>query len=171
MAVAIPYPLINGTRQDFNNVELKMAGLIFVGFKSITYKRSRKRDMPRGNSPDPLGKTIGENEYTGECEIYLAEWKVFKDALKSLAVLQGVPSAVAPGSGYGDVLFPIYVTKGSSLFDTQMDTLLGCSVDETDSNNSRSPDALTIKINLSPIKILFDGDDDLGTTLVAPPTA
>jgi hypothetical protein len=170
MAVAIPYPLINGTRHDFSSIELKLGRAIFVGFRSINYKRTRSRTKVRGNHPDPIAKTQGSNEYTCDFEVYLAEWKALKDEIKTLAAQQGIPSGSIPGSGYGDALFQIVVTYGSPLFDVQTDTIYGATLDEVDASQSRSDDPLIRKVNCDPLKIIYDDDDDVGSTLTAPPT-
>lgn len=167
----IAYPLINGTRHDFTSIELKVAGQIFVGFKSINYKRTRTRTMVMGNSPDPIAKTEGTNAYSCDFEMYLAEWKLLKSILKKLAASQsGVVSGVSPGSGYGDVLFQIVVTYGSSAFDTTTDVINGCSADEVEASQAQGPDPLSRKVTVNPLKVIEDGDDDLGTVLQAPPT-
>lgn len=149
----IPYPLINGVRHSFSSIELKLGTNIFVGFKSINYSRKRTRTIVRGKSPDPLGKTRGTNEYTADCEIYLAEWNAL------LAQLQ----AIAPG--YGDVLFTVLVTYSENGFDTIQDTINGCSIDTTEASQAEGPDPLVRKVELNPLKILFNGVDDLATPL------
>ena len=162
----LQYPLINGTKHDFSSIELKIAGQIFIGFKSINYSRTRTRVMVRGNSPDPIAKTLGTNEYTGECEVYLAEY----DYLQSLLVqaAQQSPNLTGPGAGYGDVFFQVIVTYTDAGFNPVVDTLNGCTLDSLDSSNSQSADPLVRKFNLAPMKILFNGVDDLNNPLQAP---
>lgn len=151
MATPIEYPLVNGVRHSFASIELKLNGQIFVGFKSINYNRTRTRSKPRGNHPDPLGKTRGENEYTADCEVYLAEWNLFQELL---------------GDGYGDVIFEVQVTYTENGFDSIQDRIIGCTVDSTDASNGQGPDASVRKFDLNPIKIKFNGVDDLATPLV-----
>lgn len=146
----IAYPLINGVRHSYASIELKLATQIFTGFKSINYSRKRGRALVRGNHPDPLGKTIGENEYAGDCELYLAEWNLFQKTL---------------GKGYGDVFFQVVVTYSATGFDTITDKLIGCTMDSTEVGMSTGPDPLTRKFDLAPLKILFDNVDDLTTPL------
>jgi hypothetical protein len=153
MASTLAYPLINGVRHGFSSIELKMNGLIFVGFKSINYSRTRSRGLVKGNSPDPIAKTRGENEYKADCEIYLAEWNLFQAQL---------------GDGYGDKPFTVLVTYGENGFDTIVDELLGCNVDSLDASNGQGSDPLVRKIDLGPLKILFNGKDDLEFPLKAP---
>jgi hypothetical protein len=160
MTTPIAYALLNGARMGFSSIEPKIilasgSSLIFGGFKSLNYKRARTREEARSNSPDPIGKTVGENAYTGDLEVYAAE------ALQIINFLGG--------AGYGDVFFALAVTYLMNGFDTQVDTLLGCTLDEFDSSNSQGPANLTRKFNLSPLKLLVNGLDDLAIPLTAPP--
>lgn len=150
MTTPIQYPLINGVRHSFASIELKLASLIYVGFKSINYSRTRSRGKAMGNHPDPLGKTRGTNEYSADVELYLAEWNLFQQSL---------------GPGYGDVLFQVLVTYSENGFDTIVDTINGCSIDSTDAQNAQGSDPSVRKVDLSPLKILFNGADDLATPL------
>ena len=152
MATPIPYALVNGVRHDVTSIELKLAGQVFIGFKSIKYSRKRTRKMVYGKHPDPLGKTRGQNAYEAKCELYLAEWNAFQAQL---------------GSGYGDELFTVTVTYTENGFDTISDVLVGCSMDSTeDAGGESGGDALTRSFDLSPLKIKFNGIDDLAVPLV-----
>ena len=146
----IKYPLINGLRHSFASVEMKVRGQIYIGFKSVNYNRTRSRSEARGPHPDPLGKTQGENKYTGDIEFFLAE---FVRLITDL------------GPGYGDIQFPVVVTYSSNGFDTIMDELQGCTIDTTDASNAGT-DPTVRKIDLNPTKILFNGIDDVETSLL-----
>jgi hypothetical protein len=154
MATPIKYPLINGVRHSFASVELKFAGQIFIGVKAVNYSRTRTRAEVRGNHPDPLGKTQGENVYAGDIEIYLAEFNRLETLL---------------GAGYGDSFFSCVVTYSANGFDTIVDTITGCTIDTTEAALSQGPDPLTRKIDLKPLKILFNGIDDVLVPLVGVP--
>jgi len=158
MAPPLPlqYPLLNGVRHSFASVEFKFNGLVYVGVASMNYKRTRTRGIVRGNHPDPLAKTIGENEYAADCELYLAEWNLFQKNL---------------GAGYGDVFFNATCTYTSNGFDMISDTILGCTMDTTEIALAKGTDGLSRKIELNPLKILFNGVDDLAVPLVGPPGA
>lgn len=154
MATPIQFPLINGVRHSLNSLEFKANGRIYIGFKSLNYTRKRNRALVRGNSPDPLAKTRGENEYSADCEMFLAEFNLMQSDL---------------GPGYGDIPFIVYATWTENGFDTITDILKGCNLDSTEANNSQGPDPTVRKFDLSPIKILYNGIDDLTTPLVSPP--
>lgn len=156
----IQFPLINGVRHSFSSIELKFSSttpalvVVTVGVKSINYSRTRNRTMVRGNHPDPLAKTRGENEYKGDIEVYIAEFHQLMTGL---------------GAGYGDVPFQVFVTYTENGFDTIADVLNGCTIDTTDASNSQGTDPTARKFELNPIKILFNGVDDLKVPLVSPP--
>lgn len=148
----IPYPLVNGVRHSFASIELKLDGQVFIGFKSISYSRKRDRGIVHGNHPDPIGKTRGKNTYEGSCELYLAEWQFFV-------------TGVLGGAGYGDRFFDVLVTYSENGFDTIQDVIKGCTMDSTEGEGSEGTDALTRKVDLKPLKILFNGVDDLAVPL------
>lgn len=158
---SLAFPLVNGIRHSFSSIELKIAGLIFSGFKGINYSRTRTRGLIRGNSPDPLAKTRGSNEYKADCEVYLAEFNLIQQALQALATSKfGTPG------GYGDVFFPVYVSYSENGLDVITDTLLGCTMDSTESSNGEGTDGTVRKFELAPLKILYNGIDDLSTPIV-----
>ncbi len=151
MPTPIQYPLLNGVRHSFCSIELKLNNTIFIGFKSLNYNRTRSRGVVRGNHPDPLGKTRGDNEYEADCELYLAEWNMFQMSL---------------GAGYGDVFFQIFATYSENGFDTIQDVINGCTIDSTEVSQSQGSDPLVRKFDLSPLKILYNGVDDMITPLI-----
>lgn len=155
MVAPIQYPLVNGVRHSFASIELKLDVQIFIGFKSINYSRTRNRALVRGNHPDPIAKTRGENEYSGDVELYLAEWNLFQSQL---------------GAGYGDKFFQVLVTYTENGFDTIQDVINGCTIDSLEASQGQGPDPLVRKFDLKPLKILFNGIDDLAVPLIGIPT-
>lgn len=155
MADELAYPYVTGFRHGFASVAAVFKlpdgkSLSFRGFKTINYSRTRTRGWVRGNHPDPIAKTRGENEYSADCEVYLAEYQAL---LKEL------------GAGYGDKPFSVFVQMVEAGFETVQDELIGCTFDTTEASPSQGPDALTRKITLNPIKIKFDGLDDVEVAL------
>lgn len=169
MPSPIAYPLTNGVRHSFASIEAVFAqtvapsgvgggtgaamALNFRGFKAINYSRTRSRVEARGTHPDPLGKTRGTNAYKADCEILLAEFNLLQAQLQQIQ------------AGYGDVFFNFIVTYSENGFDTITDTILGCTMDLTDASNTESADPTMRKIDLAPLKILFNGIDDLANPL------
>lgn len=155
MTDQLQYPFVTGFRHGFASVtaEFKIPGgntVTFRGFKSINYTRTRDRGIIRGNHPDPLGKTRGENSYSADCEVYLAE---FANLIETL------------GAGYGDIPFTLLVHFVEGGFTGLQDEVQGCTLDSTEAPNAQGTDGLTRKFNLNPLKILFDGEDDVEVPL------
>jgi hypothetical protein len=157
MATALQYPLIRGFRHGFASINIKFAldsGKIIQMFcKSVNYGRTRSRSLVRGNHPDPIAKTRGENEYKCSVEMALAEYRLLTASI---------------GPGYGDKIFSLLVTYGETGFDTVTDEILGCTIDDDDASNSQGPDPLMRKLDLAPLKILMGGVDDLEVPMISP---
>jgi len=155
MTTPIAYPLINGLRHDWSSVEPSLNGQILQGIKSINYTWTREVAYVRGISPDPIGQTRGTNDFTCDCEVYLAEWNLFQNQL---------------GDGFGDAFFSINVSYAENGFDQISDLLVGCRLIGVDASQSQSSDPITRKLTFKPTKIYYQGFDDLATPLAAPPT-
>lgn len=162
MASAIQYPQGSGYRHSWASIEAKVAGKVFY-ITSINYSRKRNRTMVRENHPDPVAKTRGSNEYSGDCEMLLAEFNALQAELINQANQQNL------NGGYGDVQFQVVVQYSENNLDTVTDTLNGCTMDSTEASNSEGTDPTKRKFDLAPLKILFGGQDDLATPLKAPP--
>lgn len=147
---SIAYPLVNGAAYSFASIELKINGQLFTAFEDVNYGRKRTREKIRGNHPDPLAKTIGENEYHGDCTLEVAEWFMFLEQL---------------GAGYGDIFFDFYVTYNSPILGVVQDTVIGCTIDEVSTSLKRGPGGLYKKVDLAPLKVLEDGFDDCAIPL------
>ncbi len=155
----IEVPLVNGVVYSFAHIELEIGGLSLTGgFKAIKYSRDRKREKVMSNSPDPVGQTLGENEYTASAVVYLAWWNAIKQTIQATL-----------GAGYGDAAFTILVSYNAEGFDTIQDNLIGCHFDSTKADQSAGISALEREIDFNPLKILFGGDDDLAFPLQAGP--
>ena len=162
MATPIQYPLTNGVRHSWASVEIKLAGQIFY-ITAVNYARKRNRTIVRENHPDPVAKTRGANEYSADVELLLSEYTGLQAALISQASQQGL------NGGYGDVFFQVVVSYSENGLDTITDTILGCTMDSTESYNTEGTDPSKRKIDLQPLKILYNGQDDLASPLQAPP--
>jgi hypothetical protein len=158
MSDALVYPLVRGFRHGFASITLVFAldggKKIQMFCKSINYGRTRSRGIVRGNHPDPIAKTRGENEYKASVEMALAEYRLLIAEI---------------GPGYGDKIFSTQVTYGENGFETVTDEILGCTIDDDDASNSQGPDPLMRKLDLAPLKILMAGIEDLEVPMVSPP--
>ena len=155
----IQVPLTNGVVRSFGHVRLNIAGLEFTGgFKSIKRSRKREREYPMSNSPDPVGKTLGENKYQCSAVIYYDWW---------MNMLQTVQNTY--GAGYGDQPFTIYISYVGRYLNTYTDIIVNCTVDTTEADDAAGVAALVREVEFNPTKIYFGGVDDLEDPLVAPP--
>lgn len=157
MADTLIYPLVRGFRHGFASITLQFAldggAKIQMFCKSINYGRTRSRGLVRGNHPDPIAKTRGENEYKASVEIALAEYRLLTKEI---------------GPGYGDKIFTTLVTYGENGFETVTDEIIGCTIDDDDASNSQGPDPLMRKLDLAPLKIRMAGIDDLEIPMISP---
>lgn len=157
--VPVQVPISNGVVRSFGHVRMSIAGLEFTGgFKSIDYSRKREREMVESNSPDPVGKTLGTNKYKCEAELY-HDWMV--------NLILTVQNQLGPG--YGDQPFTIYVSYVGTNLATYTDTILNCTIDQTEFTNKSGNAALVRKVDFAPTKILICGLDDLEVPLQSPP--
>lgn len=162
MGSPISYPLVNGVRHSWASIEVKVAGQVFY-VTSVNYSRKRNRTKTRENHPDPTGKTRGSNDYDADLEMLLSEFNNLQAVLINQANQQGL------NGGYGDVFFQVIVSYTEAGLDTVTDSILGCTMDSTEASNSEGTDGTKRKIDLCPLKILYNGQDDLATPLQAPP--
>lgn len=153
----IPYPDSLGARHSWQSIKAIVAGLPILGIKKCSYSRIRSREIMYGTHVDPIGKTQGENAYKASIDLYLAEYQQLKAAL--------VQQADALGVGYGDVFFVVQVQYSAPGFTIIQDEIQGCTLDETNAEQTQGPAALIRGIELNPLKILFDGDDDVAPAL------
>lgn len=155
MPTPIQYPDITGFRAGFNSTTVKIDGQEFTGYKEFKLSRKRERGVVKGANADPLGKTRGSNTYEASITVYAAEFKAF--------FLDHF------GPGYGDKPFTFEANITENGYDTQTHFAFGCTVDETEVSSAEGNDAIAVPINLNPVKILFDGEDDNIRPLAAAP--
>jgi hypothetical protein len=153
-------PVTNGTVRSFGHVRLSMAGQDFTGgFKSIKFSSDREREQVYSNSPDPIGKTLGQNKYECEAVLYYDWWANF---------VQTVENQLGPG--YADQSFTIYVSTVGTNLSTYTTQILNCTIDSSELDMQAGTGALTVSVKFSPTKVLQLGLDDLEVPLQAPPS-
>lgn len=160
MPTPIAFPLINGVRHDPSSVELKFGPPVnaIMFFASCEYGRTRSRSLVEANHPDPLGKTRGRNAYKCSIELYLAEANL----------LQQLLTTAAGGNGWGDQAFSIFLNYTENGFDPRAVEIRGCTYDADEGSVPKGTEALTMKLEFNPIKILVNGNDDVAVPLIAP---
>jgi hypothetical protein len=157
--VPIQVPNTTGAMRSFQHARLEIAGLEFTGgFKSIKRSRKRERELPYSNSPDPVGKTLGENKYQASAVLYYDWW---------MNLIQTVQLNLGPG--YGDQQFTVYMSYVGTNLVPYQDVIVGCTFDTTEADDAAGSTALVREVEFNPTKIYFGGFDDLEVPFVAPP--
>lgn len=144
------YPLINGTMHEWSSVTLKVKGKIYTRVKSINYSEKLTPTKVYGTSADVIGRTRGMREVDADLELYLDEWRLLQADL---------------GAGFYETPIEATVAYSEDNVSTVVDTLVGCRVQEVGASQSQGADALTRKVGLSVMKILWDGQDGVANPL------
>ena len=110
--------------------------------------RVKTRGEKRGTHPDPLGKTRGSNVYKCTIEMLNEEFYLLQAQLASLQ------------ADYGNALFSFSRTYTEPGTGTIKDTAIGCTLDSTEGTDEQGDDPSVRKIDISPLKIYFNGLDD-----------
>lgn len=147
MPLTLPsYPQINGLRPDWSSITFTPqlpdgSSQAIVGIKSLNYKVEQDPAELYGTSPLPIGMTRGTIKFSGDCELYLAEFYAMVEAI---------------GADFGSVLMDVTVSYSEGAF-TRTDTLIGCRFISADASQGQGADALTRKFSLKALNILFNG--------------
>lgn len=162
MATKAPqFPMINGVAYSFASTSVVIAcaatgkkyELPGKGYTAISFKRERDRGEPgRGAHPDPEFKVRGQNKYTASLKLYFSVWKYISDE-------------VLGGAGHGDRFFSVTVRFLENGLDTTVIDIQGCTADSDGSDNAKGTDPTEIEVNLTPLKIIRDGKDDVDDPL------
>lgn len=147
-------PLINGHLHDYATLVIHLDGEVIKGVASLNYKDSLDPGEARGNSPLPIGFTIGEYKAEGDFELYLRH---DSELIKKL------------GNGFMQKRFDIVAQyraqDGGELI---TDTLVGCRLKSNDASNSKGSDALVRKHDLLVHYIKWNGFNPLEEQFLTP---
>jgi hypothetical protein len=150
--------LINGVRHSFASVTLEITGPGGIwkpkGFSAISFSRTRERGEVRGPHPDPMAHTRGENTYEASMKMYLAEVNYLK-------------RVILGGPGYGDRFFPIVLQYFENGLDLVSVEIRSCKLDSDKVDNAKGTDATEVEIDLHPLKVVWNGEDDVDDPLNA----
>ena len=143
----MPGPIqINGNYYSFANVEVRVAGFLFLGIKSVNYGFKVGSQYVRGTAKLPLGLTSGQAEPRADFEMYLPSFNTMIQAL---------------GPGYMQRKFNLTVSYGNPLDNgglvTITDSIQFAQITDNGADNSESIDASVRKVTLMPLRMLFNG--------------
>ena len=161
----LSYPLINGNYSSANSAMIKIAGLQFVGIKSLNYDDDLKPGEVRGLHARIVGRTTGIESAKGDVELYLPEFLQLQAALKLAALARfGTPA------GWKQVEFNIMSSIGELGGVIAQDELIACRVTSVAAGLSAgSSDAVTRKCGLSIVNIKWNGEESLAFPLAGVP--
>jgi hypothetical protein len=141
--MALTIPLVNGCRHSFASIEIAFDGVVFTGFKEISYNDGLEPGAVRGTSVQKIGRTKGDLTPEASLTCYTEEWK------EILAKF---------GNGFGERVFTIVVAyRENDDADLVTDTIQGCRIKKVERSHSQGTDALEVKLELDVMKILWDG--------------
>ena len=151
-------PVVNGLVKSIANVRANIAGMDFSGgFIELKYDLNTDYEDVLSNNTDPVGHALGPTKYAGSAKI-LVDW------------LRSVIANVGPG--YAALPFSVYVGYVSDLSTGQAvasDQLIGCKFGALAiSMAAGSAKAISVDVNLRPLKILLGGVDNNPAPLASP---
>lgn len=142
------YPDVNNARTSYCSIEFGFPGRLIPGIKSINYKDNGEIPKIMGTNAVPIGRVRGKADAEGDVEFYQKEW----DSLLPILTQGGLV-------GYMEIAWPITVTyaEPSNLIDTRTDKLVGVRFFGAEKSNSEGTDALTVKLQMSIMRIQWHG--------------
>lgn len=159
--MALRYPLINGQRHSWAEVEIRVANSIILGVTKIDYSDKLDPALVRGAGPNIIAHTVGIQETSGSITLLLEEFNVLVEELQKI------------NSAWKLAQFPIIVTydnSGSGLSVVQ-DTIIGCRISEVKvgTTEAGSADAITRECSLFHLGVQWGGK--LGSPAFPSPNA
>lgn len=139
--MAVDYPLINGFRYSFADVEIKMKNRRRRGVTEVNYTTSREHGDVSDNSDRKIGRTRGTVRNEASITMLKEEADAF---IKEL------------GPEFGTKSFDVPVTYSSGIT-TVTDLLRGCCISSVGNAHRNSADALVVQLQLNVMEIKLSG--------------
>jgi hypothetical protein len=136
------YPLVNETLHEWSSVEIK--------FEGRKYDEGLDPQKQYGTSVDPIGRTRGPRDANGDIELYLEEYQ------RLMADM---------GAGFYEQTMQITVSYSEDGLSTIVDQLVDVRIKKINVSQSQGADALTRKLDLSVMKVLWNGLDGVKNPL------
>ncbi len=143
------YPLVNGARQEWSSVELKIKGAVAIGVKEFSYNDKLEPTKVYGLHAQPLGRTRG---------VYSAEASITLLLDEANTLIQAL------GDGFKEVTFDItcaYSEGGATI----TDEIIGCRIKGLDQSLSQGADGAVRKFDLDVMYIVWNGKESLAAPL------
>ncbi len=147
--MALRYPLINGVRHSWAEVEIRVNNQIILGCTKIDYSDKLDPVAVRGAGPNIIAFTMGMQETSGSITLLLEEFNVLVESLQEI------------NTAWKVVQFPIIVTyDGSGIgLSTIQDTIIGARISEVKvgTTEAGSADPMTRECSLFHMGVQWNG--------------
>lgn len=141
------YPDVNGVRTSWASIEFGLDGLPITGIESINYRDPLEKGAVYGSTSKKQGRTRGQLAPEGDMEILQADW---------LHIL--LPRITQNGKyGFSELAFPVKCAYAERLSpaDVVTDRIQGVVFHSPEVSNSRSVDAIKIKVTFDVMEIIW----------------
>lgn len=139
------YPLINGVRASWGDIEFRIRNARNLGVTEISYSQEQEPQPVYGAGVKPIGRTRGQVKPEASMTMLKEEADLLIETL---------------GDGYGEVSFDIgvqYRLDGLGVGKVHSDAILGVRITKIEQSPSVGSEALTCKISLSVMDVLLNG--------------
>ena len=151
--MAIAYPLVNGFRHSYAQLEIRVAGSIVLGITELNYSWKLEPAVVRGAGALPIGLTLGNADYDADFSILLEEFNSLMDILGAQGPALTVPFDIV--AAYDPTIGQLSNPQNLSVL---VDTVKGCRITNIEhSSSSGSTDAIVRKCTVKPLGILING--------------
>lgn len=158
---SLSFPLINGVRASWAEIEFTIANLPTLGIQEISYKPAQDPNPVYGAGVLPVGRTRGQVSFEASFTLLKEEADLLIDALAKTGKSRGL--------GFGEVSFDVFLSyRMDALAATpgqivvHNDQIVGCRIKSPDQGHSQGSDGLKTKFELSVMDILLNGSSITG---------
>jgi len=132
--------IVNGFAHEWNAVEIVLAGITYLDFKSIDYDTDTDGQDVMGTASEAIARTLGNAKHTASMEMYSAAAKTFLSQL---------------GPNYLRIPFDVVIHKAEPNSGSVLtDKLVQCTIKKIGDSHQQGSDALTTKFDLRPFRIV-----------------
>ena len=128
------------------SVEIDANGLVYLGFKSLTYSDELVGVKVYGSAPEAIGRTRGKANHAGACVMYKEEF-------------ENLRAALGGGQGYMEVPFLITATYFEVGMNPIVDLLEFVRIQKAEDGHSEGSDALVVNLTLDIFRVTRSGGD------------
>lgn len=145
-AQLITYPNGIVNRTSFRSIEANFNGLVFAGFKSVTYSSELTPTDVYGTSPEKIGRTRGKANHTGAFVMYKEEYENLRQSLGG-------------GVGYMEIPFLISNTLYEVGMNPIVDMLEFVRIVKDEDAHADGDDALVVSVTINIFRLTRAGTD------------